>query len=344
MDFYKDIDQKIVRVLNGTATDLERHEVKNWMRESKSNSFQFKQLKKFWNQPSDDLQLIGHEDQKKKIWTAFREENHSHKTISVTPLYRRALFKVAAIITILLLPTYLILNRTEDMVVETQPELEVINKKNPKGQKSLIQLPDGTKVWLNSDSQISYIETFSDTIRSVALDGEAYFEVVHDSLRPFIVELGPLSVTVLGTAFSISAFEEERDVKVTLVEGAVKVTPSNPDVDDELILRPETGMIYSRETKSHREFSKSSHPELFSKVTGWRNGVLVFDGGNFDEFVREITRWYGIQVTVQGTAPKNWNIIASFENELLTNIMDAVSYNKGFRYELKDKELKIMFY
>src|SRR5690554_3106436 len=344
MDFYKDIDQKIVRVLNGTATDLERQEVKNWTRESRSNSFQFKHLKKFWNQPSTDLQLIGHEDQKKKIWKAFLEVNHNRKSISATPIYKRALFKVAAIITIILLPTYLMLNTTEDMVVETRPELEVIQKKNPIGQKSLIQLPDGTKVWLNSDSQISYIETFLDTIRSVTLEGEAYFEVVHDSIRPFIVELGPLSVTVLGTAFDISAFEEERDVKVTLVDGAVRVARSDPDVDDELILSPGTGMIYSKETKSHREFSETSHPGLFSKAITWRNGTLVFDESNFEEFVREIIRWYGIQVTVEGTAPENWNIIASFENELLTNIMDAVSYNKGFRYELKDKELKIMFH
>ena len=344
MDFYKDIDQKIVRVLNGTATDLERQEVKNWMRESKKNAFQFKQLKKFWNQPSADLQLIGHEDQKKKIWKDFLEESHSHKTISVTPLYRRALFKVAAIILILLLPTYLILNQAEDIAVETKPDLEVINKKNPRGQKSLIQLPDGTKVWLNSDSQISYTETFSDSIRSVELEGEAYFEVVQDSLRPFIVELGPLSVTVLGTAFNISAFEEERDVRVTLIDGSVKVMALDDDLNDDLILSPGSGIIYSKERKNYSEFSKSSYPELFSKVTGWRNGILVFDGSDFDEFVREIARWYGIQVTVQGTAPKNWNIIASFENELLTNIMDAVSYNKGFRYELKDKELKIMFH
>ena len=343
MNFEKDIDQKIVRVLNGTATDLERQEVKNWMRESRSNSFQFKHLKKFWHQPSTDLKLIGHEDQKKKIWTAFLEENHNHKPASIKAFYSRTLFKVAAIIVVLLLPTYLILNRTEDIAVENEPELEVINKNNPKGQKSLIQLPDGSKAWLNSDSQISYTETFSDSVRSIRLEGEAYFEVVHDSLRPFIVELGPLSVTVLGTAFNISAFEEERDVKVTLIDGSVKVMALDDDLKDDLILSPGSGIVYSKEKKKYSEFSKSSNPELFSKATGWRNGILVFDGSGFDEFVREITRWYGIQVKVKGTPPHNWDIMASFENELLTNIMDAVSYNKGFRYQLNDKELEIIF-
>lgn len=344
MNSRKDIDQKIVRVLNGAASDPERREVVDWVRESESNSFQFDHLKKFWNQSSNDLKLIGHEEQKKRIWKTYVEESQKDRTVSVKPLFRWTWSKVAAVIAVLLLPAYLVINGTEDIVVETKPELEVINKKNPTGQKSQIQLPDGSKAWLNSDSQISYVETFSDSIRSLRLEGEAYFEVVHDSLRPFIVESATLSVTVLGTAFNIHAFQEEKEVKVTLVDGSVKVTASENDLTDNLILSSGTGIIYSKEEKKYSEFSRLSNPGLFSKATGWRNGILVFDGSDFDGFVREITRWYGIQVKIEGTPPKNWDIMASFENELLTNIMDAISYNKGFHYRLKDKELTIMFH
>jgi transmembrane sensor len=219
--------------------------------------------------------------------------------------------------------------------------LRMISKSNPTGQKSLIQLPDGSKVWLNSDSKISYHEHFSDSLRSISLKGEAYFQVVSDSLRPFVVDFESLSVTVLGTEFNISAFEEENVHSVTLVDGSVKVSHSN--LETNLILEAGTGLVYSKQGNDYQQFSKHDNPQLFYKTTGWRNGILIFDGQNFEDFVREIQRWYGVQVEIKGSPPRGWNIRASFENELLTNVMDAVSYNKGFNYSLKDKELTIMF-
>src|SRR5690606_9234328 len=117
-----------------------------------------------------------------------------------------------------------------------------------------------------------------------------------------------LSVTVLGTAFNVSAFGEDKEVQVTLVDGAVQVSGMD-EGEDNLILAPGTGLVYSKEKKAYHEFSRFSQPGLFAKATGWKNGVLVFDGIGFDEFVREITRWYGVQVKVEGKAPGNWDIM-----------------------------------
>jgi transmembrane sensor len=129
-----------------------------------------------------------------------------------------------------------------------------------------------------------------------------------------------------------------------LVNGLVKVSAVGHPPEENVLLKPGTGVIYSKDEKQYRGFSKKSHPELFEKATEWRNGKLVFDGTGFEDFIREIRRWYAVQVTVNGNPPRNWSIRATFENELLTNVLDAVSYNKGFRYDLKDKELKIMFH
>src|SRR5690606_22533932 len=138
------------RVLDGSATETDRRNVLDWTRNSESNKFQFDQLQKFWNQTSGDLKLIGHEEQKKRIWNAHLAESNKNKTISATPQSRWGWLKVAAIIAVLLLPTYLIMNRTEEIAVETKPEMEVVHKINPTGQKSQIQLPDGSKAWLNA--------------------------------------------------------------------------------------------------------------------------------------------------------------------------------------------------
>jgi len=337
-----DIDLKITKVLAGTASDAERKEVQAWVRTSASHKFQYEQLRRFWNQPSSDLKLPKHEEQKKKIWSRYLAENNESENIPTRFPSRPGWLKVAAIILILSIPAYFIMNRTEDIVVETKPAPELISKQNPLGQKSQIQLPDGSKVWLNADSKIAYQETFADSVRAVTLEGEAFFEVVHDRGRPFTVTSGSLSVTVLGTAFNVSGFPEAKEVTVTLVDGAVQVNEVDK-VEDNVVLAPGTGLVYSLEKKVYREFSKASDPGLFAKATGWRNGILVFNGVGFNEFVREITRWYGVRVKVEGTVPQHWDLMASFENELLTNIMDAVSYNKNFRYQLKDKELKIIF-
>src|SRR5690606_33266873 len=184
----------------------------DWARLSESNKFQFDQLKKFWDQSSNDLKLIGHEEQKKRIWKTYLEQSKKNRSNAIKYPSKWTWLKVAAILAVILLPTFLFINKMEDIVVEPESKIEVIYKKNPTGQKSHIQLPDGSKVWLNAASQITYNETFSDSIRYLRLEGEAYFEVVQDSLRPFIVESGPLYVTVLGTAFNVSAFQEEKEV------------------------------------------------------------------------------------------------------------------------------------
>lgn len=341
MDEYQDIDGKILTILNGTATDEDKEVVNHWVKDSKSNAFQFQKLKGIWEERAQDSKLIGHEVQKKKIWKAFENDYQSSKKTPIIPLYRRSWLRIAVVLAIILFPIYSFYFQDKQIIVDEIPEIRMISKSNPTGQKSLIQLPDGSKVWLNSDSRISYQERFSDSLRSIMLEGEAYFEVVSDSLRPFVVDFEPLSVTVLGTAFNISAFEAEKDLKVTLVEGSVKV--SNANLTANLILEPGTGLIYSKEKNDFHEFSKYGNPELFHKTTEWRNGKLIFDGRNFEDFVQEIKRWYGVQVQVNGTPPRGWNIRASFENEVLTNVMDAISYNKGFRYLLRDKELIIMF-
>ena len=341
MDEYQDIDGKILRILNGTATDEDKEVVNHWVKDSKSNAFQFQKLKGIWEERAQDSKLIGHEVQKKKIWKAFENDYHSSKKTPIIPLYRRSWLRIAVVLAIILFPIYAFYFQDKQIIVDEIPEIRMISKSNPTGQKSLIQLPDGSKVWLNSDSRISYQERFSDSLRSIMLEGEAYFEVVSDSLRPFVVDFEPLSVTVLGTAFNISAFEAEKDLRVTLVDGSVKV--SNAKLSADLILQPGMGLLYSKERKDYKEFSKYNNPELFHKATEWRNGKLIFDGRNFEDFVREIKRWYGVQVQVKGTPPRGWNIRASFENEVLVNVMDAISYNKGFRYSIKDKELTIMF-
>lgn len=297
MERYQDIDSLIAKVLNGTASKEEKIAVNRWAGLSTRNAYQFQKLKAIWKQSVKDPKIIGHEEQKEKIWETYQSEFHRSINVPRVPFYRRAWFRTAAVFALLLIPLYVLYFNQDHDTKDKTSEMRMISKSNPTGQKSLIQLPDGSRVWLNADSHISFKEDFSDSIRSIELVGEAYFEVLRDSLKPFIVVFDSLSVRVLGTEFNISAFEADTDLRVTLVDGSVQVSNTRKDAD--LIMEPGTGIIYSKENRSYREFTKNDNPELFHRTTEWRFGKLIFDGQNFEGFVKEIQRWYGVQVLVE---------------------------------------------
>lgn len=345
MNQEESIDQKLANYLSGTYTEQQKTDVETWARQSKENARQYTELVKFWAERTPDPKLIDHESVKSKVWSSFQQEvggNYSSKQRSI-PLAR--IWKVAAIILLLIVPAisigFFINEGTDNQEFTTE---RVIEKQNPPGQKSQIQLPDGSKVWLNADSKISFKENFSDSVRFIELEGEAYFEVMPDSLRPFRVNTDKLSVSVLGTGFNVSAYQDENDIIVALVHGSVKVQKHDAQSPESIILTPGNGVSYSRTIDDFQRFSMEDNQVLYERLTAWKYGTLVFDGQDFPSFIREISRWYGIRVKIQGDPPKNWRIRATFENEYLTNILDVISFNKDFSYQLDNKELTLMFY
>jgi len=343
MDDFTDIDGIILKVLNGSATKEEKDKVTQWANEANTNRFALERLKGIWSQRSGDPYLIGHEEQKRKLWMRFNETERRVSPRAPIPFYQQTWVRIAVVIVIIFFPVYTVYFQSEKTPISEIEAISIVRKANPTGQKSLIHLPDGSKVWLNSASKISYVEQFSDSLRSIKLEGEAYFDVVEDSLRPFVVDFESLVVRVLGTEFSVCAFGQDKDLRITLVEGSVKVLKATDPTEGNQTLHAGTGLVYSKEKGKFLPFTKKSNPELFNKGTEWKNGHLIFDGRNFLDFVSEISRWYGVKVVVKGSPPKGWNIRARFENELLTNVLEAVAYNKGFTYSLNGKELVITF-
>lgn len=157
-----------------------------------------------------------------------------------------------------------------------------------KGQTYIFTLPDGTKVWLNADSKISFAQQFVKKTREVYLEGEAYFEVAKDRLKPFIVKSKTQQVEVLGTHFNVSNYENEGSVKTTLVEGSVHVQQTGA-TKNEVILKPNQqatnntkGLIVSLvDTKD---------------VLDWKNDGFTFKAGDFDATMRKIARWYDVEI------------------------------------------------
>lgn len=340
----KDIDQIIANFLSGTQTEQQGRDLKEWIDKSEEHRFQFDHLQKYWKERTKEQKLISHDAIKSKLWNEFLSSRTEKRFQKNWESRRKQAWKIAAVILLLIIPAILFYYHIDETKVNTDIALSHrVVKQNPSGQKSQIQLSDGSKVWLNAESSLSFSENFSDSIREVKLVGEAYFEVIHDVTRPFIVKTKDISVIVLGTQFNISAYSDDEDISVSLVQGSVKVNLGNESSVDTILLKPGFGILYSKVTSDITEYSFSEDKLLYNRKTAWKNGNLVFDGQDFESFVKDISRWYGVHVTVTGEPPSHWRIRGEFENEYLTNILNAISFNKDFRYDLNGKDLKLMF-
>ncbi|MDH7463224.1 FecR domain-containing protein [Chitinophagaceae bacterium 26-R-25] len=182
-----------------------------------------------------------------------------------------------------------------------EPTYNVLN--TPKGRQFQLVLPDGTKVWLNSASSLKYPTTFSSKDRRVQLSGEAYFEVSKAVDKPFILILANnAEVKVLGTSFNVNAYDNESKIKATLLEGSVKVTASNTSGvanGEAAILKPRQ---QAQLAQAGNDIAVVSNVDV-DKVVAWKNGVFNFEGASLTEVMRQLERWYDIEVVYEGDVP-----------------------------------------
>jgi ferric-dicitrate binding protein FerR (iron transport regulator) len=161
----------------------------------------------------------------------------------------------------------------------------------PRAGKYNITLSDGTRVWLNSSSSLSFPTVFSGKSRKVLLTGEAYFEVAKDKLKPFIVDVnGKQQVEVLGTHFNITAFDEDKDITTALLEGAVRVTAN----DLKQTIRP--GEMVVNNLHNKLSVKKADLDEIMA----WKNDMFIFNNENITTVMKKITRWYDVDVVYKG--------------------------------------------
>lgn len=162
----------------------------------------------------------------------------------------------------------------------------------PRGGQYEVTLPDGTKVWLNAASSLKYPSSFAKNERKVELQGEAYFEVAKDKNRPFRVATKQQTVEVLGTHFNISAYNDEAQVKTTLLEGAVNVSSGT----NSLKLKPgQQALLNLADAKLHLNPNVDVDKEM-----AWKNDLFAFDNDDLKTIMRQISRWYDLDVVYQG--------------------------------------------
>ncbi|MBC6111882.1 FecR family protein [Pedobacter fastidiosus] len=202
----------------------------------------------------------------------------------------------------------------------------------PRGGQYQVSLPDGTKVWLNAATTLKYPFSFGKSERLVELNGEAYFEVFKDKTRPFRVKTAEQTVEVLGTHFNINAYADEVAVKTTLLEGSVKVTSASTTVN----IHPGE---QSQLSKENNNLIVDKQVDL-DKEMAWKNNIFSFDNDDLQTVMRQISRWYDIDVVYKGKIKDEKYVGEIPRSSNLSDVFEILELNH-IHTDIKGKVLTI---
>ena len=329
------IDQILTKWLTNTASYEELEILKNWTSQSEENLELMETFQQVWMEKTAEPILVNVDEKINEIW---------EKGMLVKPkrsLKWNLIQKYAAAALIVLSSSFWIFyssqpDKEKDAdVVELTPSYTF--RENKPGQKTKIFLPDGSIAYLNSSSRIKYLNGFMGDERRVYLEGEAFFEVAKDVSKPFIVESKTIETIALGTAFNVNAFNDEKEMRVSLIEGEVRINQMETS-GKTVTLSPGKELLIDPETHTFLEISFDLNDAI-----GWKEGKLVFNHASIDGVTQKLERWYGVKIQTKGKVPANWKVTTVYENQTLKNVLTDLQYSKKFAYEIIDSNVIITF-
>ncbi len=247
-------------------------------------------------------------------------------------LYKSIAASIAVLISAAILWTIAGKTENTDLGLSEVEALQVV-KSNPRGQKLNFKLPDGTRVKLNAQGEIRYHKPFDQAERVVYLKGEAFFDVVRDTKRPFVVVTDPMQVRVLGTSFGVKAHPDERVSHVAVATGKVEVQTAD---SDPLMLTPyEVALVDVHSQKIEKT-------TMSPRYLAWKDEVIYFDKADLGEIAITLERWFNVDVEVINLKQQTLSVSGEFKNQSLQNVLKGMSFSSGFDYEITGKKVKIV--
>jgi len=202
----------------------------------------------------------------------------------------------------------------------------------PRGGQYQVIMPDGTKVWLNAASSLRFPTAFTGKERWVELSGEAYFEVKHNSAQPFRVKAGGMVIEDLGTSFNVNTYDDETVARTTLIEGSARVTGAGKR---KVTLHPRQQAQW--QTDGEIRLLDGVDPE---DVIAWKNGQISFANADFQSLMRQIARWYDVDIHYTGPVPKAHFFGSLNRNVYLSSILEYLRHN-GMHVRQEGKDIII---
>lgn len=317
----KPIPEKlIVRYLSNEATSEEQIQLFNWMSNHAEHQKMFNEYCELWNnQYKSKLTFNNHQ----ALHRLTKKIEASESVAAVQSTHRW--WRVAAAVTLLSVVTFSVFLLQK--YLKAPAELTYIERTNPAGKKSTLKLSDGSTIHLNAASSLRFPEEFNGMKREVYLEGEAFFEIQKDSLRPFIIHTGDVVTRVLGTSFNIRT--NSKGVEVVVASGEVKITEGTS-----------VAFLTANEmlTVANSQFTRRNAD--VEKALAWKDNILLFENISLTDAARRLEKWYGVKILFANQEVGSCRISGRYKNQSLENVLTAITYATEIQYEIKNKEVK----
>lgn len=321
-----DYDKLLGDYFSGKLNADGRKHVEDWINASEENRAVFLNAEKVWHA----LDLL--EEMKK--YDAGKALEKVHVKIERISYRRKKSFlfywrRIAAILLLPLLIATICIYFSRTAKTTTGPVVwQTIS--TPNGVKSQIQLPDGTTVWLNSGSKLTYPSSFSFDERTVKLEGEAYFNVAKNELQPFYVDLNNMGIAVTGTTFNVIHYPGEKQTEIVLTSGKVRLFERKEDKRVDIAeMKPGEKAVY--EKSSHKITIAQTDTE---KYTSWINGYLIFRDDIMTEVVKKLNRQFNVNIEIADPEIAQYVYTATFKDETLEQILFLLQKTSPITYTI----------
>lgn len=327
---YTDIDLLISKKLSGEITPEEITQLNNWIKKSERNQNIYNESKRVWEKNNHYLseEDKGSDLQKIKSQIAEKESRGKVKIRRLTFFYR-----VAAVIAIPLLLTagwYL-----ATLFSSTPADTQLCAVSAPKGQIAKCVLADGTKVWLNAGTTITYNPSLSGKNRLVNLNGEAYFEVTKNPRRPFIVNTKKLQVKVLGTHFNVKAYPEDKTTETTLEEGSVELHLKDFPDQKPVELKPGEHATFEINKKDLKIEKTDTY-----LLTAWRDGKFIFKDATLDKIIKHLEHFYDVRIHLKNESMGKIRFRGMFSyDQNIFDALEAIEHTTSITYKMNGRDI-----
>ena len=244
-----------------------------------------------------------------------------------------------------------IFSEQEAEIIDADNTLQYIAKKihitkevyntleTPKGGEYSVQLADGTKIWLNAASKLTYPVEFVGNKRKVQIEGEAYFEVAKNRNKPFVVSTGKMEVEVLGTSFNVMSYRNEQNIQTTLVEGKIIVKTKEESNRNQSAIEISPGEQVVLEKENNRLISKQVDTDIY---TAWKDGKFVVANETLEDFMRRLERWYNFETQYSSDELRNYHFSGTLDRySNISDLLELISLTTNLSFEIKSKTILV---
>ncbi len=330
---YKPSLEQLVQYLKKESDAEENERVVTWLNASEQNRHYLLQLENEWIHLKE-LPLTIDKVGRSRVWNKIQERIQPVVKTIVFDRHRFWWLVSAAAILVFLsgtLATYFIQRNIS--IRQSSQEQTIIY--TALGQKSQVELPDGSKAWLNAGTKMTYSHAFNQHDRKITLDGEAFFDVVKKENMPFTVQTSHLDVVVKGTAFDVSAYGNDAKIEVSLLRGKVAIKDKKGQLIGEL--KPNDWIQLDKQTGRYTQIQQLDAIQYST----WKSEVLVFEDEALDSVLKKLERWYGVNITWRG-AESDTHYTFKVKTESLREILELINVITPIQYTISGKSVAIV--